>query len=87
MYCNVQVMAAVQRWKTKVAAAVNQQISRWDPCQETPYLLSQDHYPSFFFAPPLPYLFDLVHMQFICFFGTVEQLFTQRAFTWLLDYQ
>ena len=30
MYCNVQVMAAVQRWKTKVAAAVNQQISRWD---------------------------------------------------------
>ena len=34
------------------------------------------------FILPLPFpIFDLLHEQFICFFGTDEKLFTQTDFT------
>ena len=57
---------------------------------ETPYLLRQDDYPNLpitvcggkQFILPLPFpIFDLLHEQFICFFGTDEKLFTQTDFT------
>ena len=40
------------------------------------------------FLLPLPFpIFDLVHVQFICFYDTDEQLFIRTAFTRKLDYR